>query len=186
MRITNTREMIQVALSAPYPGDTSMAELLAYLTRIQHTQNTGLEKMVMDIQLAKIRGAINDQKAPIPAWLHYSYGPDLEVANKVAQKRLVGRMLAQKLYKLPIMAKKRDRLETLCACALEDYRMGIFRAQRLPIVVYCELMEVDGKNWTRDWESYRGKAMALIESLDAVGVGYVSGVVRQIREAEYA
>ena len=49
MRISNTREMIQLALGAPYSGDSALAEMLAYLTRIQHTQNTGLVKLVIDI-----------------------------------------------------------------------------------------------------------------------------------------
>ena len=69
MRIASTREMIQLALGAPYSGDSALAEMLAYLTRIQHTQNTGLVKLVIDIQLAKIRAAVNDQRAPIPQWL---------------------------------------------------------------------------------------------------------------------
>ena len=185
MRIASTREMIQLALGAPYSGDSALAEMLAYLTRIQHTQNTGLVKLVIDIQLAKIRAAVNYQRAPIPQWLFYAYGPD-EVANKASQKRLISHILALKLHTLPISTKKSDRLEKLCLCALEDYRLGLFRGQRLPILVYAEIMDVNADNFARDWSKYQEKALDLIKSLDSDGVGHVSVTVREIREAELA
>jgi hypothetical protein len=184
MKITSTRQMIQIALGAAYPGDTGMAELLDYLTRIQHTQNTGLEKMVADIQLAKIRAAINDQKQPIPAWLHFSYGPDLESAQKSRQLRTVALMLAAGLTPSAANIKKRERIERLCYCAVEDYRLGLFLGKTLPQVAYAEAMGVHPNHWDRDWGRIQDAALGRIRELDADGIGRVSVTVREIREAE--
>lgn len=185
MKILGTRTAIQNALAYAYTADSSMSEYLDYLCRVDKTRKTGLEQNVMAIQFAKIRAAINDQKAPIPQWLHYAYGPDMECIDKGNQKLTLGRMLAKKINFLPMTIKKRDRLERLCMCAVEDYRLGIFRGQRLPIVVYCEIMEVHQSHWDRDgWEKCREKAMELIGNLDSEGLAKVSITVREIREAE--
>lgn len=185
MRIRGVRNAIQDALAYAYTADSSMVEYLDYLCRVDKTRKTGIEQNVMAIQFAKIRAAINDQKAPIPQWLHFAYGPDLECANKGSQKRTLALMLSHKLYKPPISTKKRDRLEQLCHCAAEDYRLGVFRGQRLPIIEYCKPMDVHQSNWDRDgWEALREKAMDLIKGLDSDGLGRVSITVREIREAE--
>ena len=196
MKILGTRKAIQDALAYAYPADSSMAEYLDYSCRIDKSRRTGIEQHVMAIQFAKIRAAINEQPAPIPEWLYYCYGPDLELANKSKQKRLISQMLAPKLHKMYVSPFKRDRLEKLCLCTIEDYRLGLFSAQRLerqdltkarrlPIVVYCELLDVHDNHWTRDWEAYRKKAMGLIGDMDDKGISHVSIIVREIREAEY-
>ena len=87
MKILGTRKAIQDALAYAYTADSSMAEYLTYLCRVDRTRKTGIEQNVMAIQFAKIRAAINDQRQPIPAWLHFAYGPDLECAQKGRQKR---------------------------------------------------------------------------------------------------
>lgn len=187
MKFLGTRKAIQDALAYAYLADSRMAEYFDYLCRVDKTRKTGIEQNVMAIQFAKIRAAINDQKSPIPQWIHFAYGPDLEIVNKSRQKLTLALMLSLNLYKPLINIKKRDRIERLCGCAVEDYRLGLFRNQRLPIVVYCEIMEIHQSNWERDsWEKLREKAMELIGSLDAQGIGNVSVVVREIREAETA
>lgn len=184
MRIFDTPHMIQIALGAAYPGDTSMSELLDYLTRIQHTQNTGLGKMVMDVQLARIRAAINDQRDPIPQWLHYCYGPDLEAANKINQKRFLSRLLALRIHAPTNALKVRGGMERMASCALEDYRVGLFRGQRLPVVVYCEMLDTREKDFNRDWGRYRQRALDIIHGIHTEGLAHVSGVVVALREAE--
>lgn len=183
MRIFDTPHMIQVALGSAYPGDTSMAELLDYLTRIQHTQNTGLAKMVMDVQLAKIRTAVNDQHDPIPQWLHYCYGPDLEIVDKISQKRLLSRFLALRIHAPTNAIKVRTGMEKMASCALEDYRLGLLRGQRLPVMVYCELLGSREKDFNRNWGRYRQRAMDILHGIHTKGIAHVSGVVQALREA---
>ncbi len=184
MKILGARKAIQDALAYAYTADSSMYEYLTYLCRVDKTRKTGMEQHVMAIQYAKIRAAINDQKAPIPQWINFAYGPDLEVSNKPSQKRALSRMLALQLINGHISEKKRDRLERLCGCAVEDYRVGMFLGKTLPQVVYAELMNVRDDHWQRDWEPYRQKALDIIKRLDSDGIGRVSIVVRDIRESE--
>ena len=184
MKILGTSKAIQDALAYAYTADTSMSEFLDYLCRVDKTRKTGVEQHVMAIQYAKIRAAINDQKAPIPQWIHFAYGPDLECSNKSNQKRALSIMLSLKLYIPPISTKKRDRIERLCACAVEDYRMGMFLGKTLPQVIYAEMMEVRDDNFQRDWAKLRDKVLEYIKRLDSDGIGHVSTVVREIREAE--
>lgn len=184
MRILGTRKAIQDSLAYAHASNSPITEYLTYLCKIDKTHNTGTAAFALSMQFAKIRAAINDQKQPIPSWLHYAYGPDLEIAQKWRQKRMVARMLSLQLFTPPIAIKRRDRIERLCMCAVEDYRMGLFLGKTLPKVVYCELMDVHASNWDRDWGKLQAKALELIKALDSDGIGGVSVVVRMIREAE--
>lgn len=184
MKILGTRKAIQDSLAYAYTADSSMAEYLTYLCRVDKTRKTGIEQNVMAIQFAKIRAAINDQRQPIPAWLHFAYGPDLECAQKGRQKRTLGLMLSHRLYDPPISLKRRDRIERLCMCAAEDYRMGLFMGKTLPVIAYCDEMEVRENNFHRDWLSLRDQVLEMIKGLDSDGIGRVSATVREIRESE--
>ena len=184
MKILGTRKAVQDALAYAYTADSSMAEYLTYLCRVDKTRKTGIEQNVMAIQFAKIRAAINDQRQPIPAWLHFAYGPDLECAQKGRQKRTLGLMLSHRLYTSPISTKRRDRIERLCMCAAEDYRMGLFMGKILPQTEYATAMEVRDDNFQRDWAKTRDRVLEMIKRLDSEGLGYVSVTVREIRESE--
>lgn len=187
MNIFGTKQAIQAALSYAYTADTSMSEYLDYLCTIDKTRKTGIEQNVMAIHFAKIRAAINDQQAPIPQWIHFAYGPDLEHVNKPRQKRTLSLMLARKLNNPgPKNIKRQERLEKLCACAVEDYRMGIFMQKKLPVDFYCAGMGVLQNHFERDWASIRKKVLEMIKKLDLDGIVKVSETVREIREAESA
>lgn len=186
MNIFGTKTAIQQALAYAYSADTSMAEYIDYFCRVDKTRKTGIEQNVMAIHYAKIRAAINDQKAPIPQWIHFAYGPDLEHVNKLRQKRMLGLMIARKLYNMKFSFKRQDRIEKLCMCAVEDYRMGIFLHKKLPVFAYCEYMGVLDNNFERDWSWARDRALEIIKKLDSDGVIKVSETVREIREAELA
>ena len=183
VKILGTRKAIQDALAYAYTDDSSMAEYLDYLCRVDKTRKTGMEQHVMAIQYAKIRAAINDQRTPIPQWIHFAYGPDLECANKGNQKRILALTLSLRLYSPPITVKRRDRIERLCECAAEDYRMGMFLGKTLPQVEYAKAMEIKPDQWQRDWEGMRQRVLDMIKGLDSDGIGHVSTVVREIREA---
>ena len=184
MKILGTRKAIQDALSYAYTADSSMAEYLTYLCKIDKTKTTGTHQFALAMQFAKIRAAINDQKQPIPAWLHYAYGPDLEAAQKSRQKRTVALMLAAELTPVPASLKKRDRIEKLCYCAVEDYRMGLFLGKILPQSEYAKSMGVYFNHWGRDWAGLQARALEILRGLDSDGIGRVSVTVREIREAE--
>lgn len=199
MNIFGTKQAIQAALAYAYTADTSMSEYLDYLCSIDKTRKTGIEQNVMAIHFAKIRAAINDQKAPIPQWIHFAYGPDLEHTNKPAQKRTLSLMLARKLNNPgPISLKRQERLEKLCMVAAEDYRLGLFmgargdvdkdedRPKKIPVVVYCQVMGVLEENFSRDWARIREKVLRIIKNVDSNGIIKVSKTVREIWEAESA
>ena len=184
MKILGTRIAIQDALSYAYTPDNSMAEYLTYLCKIDKTKTTGTYQFAMAIQFAKIRAAINDQKQPIPAWLNYAYGPDLEAAQKARHKRMVALMLAAELTPAPVGLKRRERIEKLCYCAVEDHRLGLFLGKTLPQSEYAAAMDIHEQNWWRDWADLQSRALEIIKGLDSDGIGRVSVVVREIREAE--
>ena len=184
VKIMGTRRAIQDSLAYAHLSANGMAEFLTYLCKIDKTHKTGIEQNVLALQFAKIRAAINDQRAPIPQWLNYAYGPDIEQSDKSRQCRLVGLTIAARLTPSPCSLKRRDRMQQLCKLAVEDYRLGMFMGKTLPVSIYVESMEVLENNFARDWAPSRDDAFEIIKGLDSDGVGHVSKVVREIREAE--
>jgi hypothetical protein len=96
----------------------------------------------------------------------------------------VALMLAAELTPSPASLKKRERIEKLCYCAVEDYRMGMFLGKTLPQVAYAEAMGVYFNHWDRDWAGLQSRALEIIKGLDSDGIGRVSVTVREIRDAE--
>lgn len=184
--ILGTRRAIQEALGYAYASDSSMSEYLTYLCRIDKSPGNGTEQFARSMQYAMIRAAINDQSQPIPAWLHYCYGPDVEAAQKGRQQRMVGIIISAKMAKGPMKVVRRERIEKLCLMAVEDYRLRTLNDKELPSVEYAKLMGTDPSNFVRDWGGMRNDALAELNTIDATGVAHVSITVKQIREAEVA
>lgn len=182
--IRGTRNAIQDALAYAYQADSSMKEYLTYLCRIDKSTTTGSAQFVRAMQFAKIRAAINSQKQPIPAWLHYCYGPDLASENKARQRRTLSLMLSLRLYTPPISVIRRERIERLCLCAVEDYRMRILHNRSLSNAAYAGHMGTSSDHWRRDWTALQDQALDLLQQWDSHGIGGVSATVREIRDAD--
>jgi len=179
-----TRAAISDALAFAYLGSTQIAGYLTYLCRIDKSNGIESYQMAMEIQLAKIRAAVNAQPEPINLWLAYCYGPDVQAINKPAKQALIAKQVTAKAFNGSGGHRKANRLAAIAYMAVEDYRIGQIMGKELPVSAYLDFAEIPVSNWYRDWEPHRRKALMQIKSYDLDGIGKVSVVVKQIREAE--
>ena len=164
-------------------GQTSMAEYLTYLSKIDKARDIGLWNFVHRVQHAKVLAEINAQRPPVAQWLNWAYGPDIP-QDRIDHRRTSLSCYLYDFLRIPPKIKLHFRNMTLCGCALDDYKVRLWQGKSLPNEYFSEKMNVNAKNFSRDWKAKLDICLENIKLLDNEGVIKVSVVVKEIRDSE--
>lgn len=174
MKLSSTQEAIHDALCWGWQqGESSMVQYLTYLTRIEKSIRA-TEPCGDFLEAAYICAAINTIGIP-GGWLKFAYGPN---DSTIIQTDLAWNLL----YPMGThTAKRHQRMLALAMTCLEDYRLGVWREQQIPIELYAERIGTHKDNFSRDWGKEQRLMFTKITSWDKEGLGQVSRMVKSLR-----